>query len=725
MNITKRDGIKESYERGKIIRAIEKANYVIPEKSKISNEEISKVALSIEESIFDGISVAQIQELVENHLMDLDNKDLPHAYISYRTSRDNERRKYLEVTKNIQGLMDLSDAEILKSNANKDASVLPVQRDLLAGILAKDWALNYMLPKDVVEDYNSGYLHFHDLDYSPFFPMYNCMLIDVETMLEKGFKLGNATIQSPNSIGVACSVVAQIIAQVASHIYGGNTINGIDEILEKYVKMSFTKHFVGIYEFYYDEKLPKDFKCEYADEETRIKYPKCFDFAVKKTEKEVFDAFQSLEYEINTLFSANGQTPFSTIGFGLSTSWEGKQIQKAILENRIRGLGKESKTPVFPKLVFALKKGVNMEKNDPNYDVKELALECSIKRLYPDVLMYDRIVEITGSFKYPMGCRSFLSKYVNEEGKEITNGRFNLGVVTLNLVKVAIESKIQNIDFFKLLDEKLEVCKKGLLYRVNRLRGVHARVAPILYENGCCGEYLDKDETIDRLFENKRASISLGYIGLHETVLHLYGEKMFGSQEMTDNGINILKYLREKLDNWANETGLGFSLYGTPSESLCYRFEKILRDQYGEIKGITDKNWLTNSFHLDVAQETDAFSKIDFESNFQDLSSGGFITYVETNSMVNNPKALEVLWDYAYDKVGYFAINTPSDSCFICGYKGEFIPTEEGYSCPNCNNSDRNSCSCIRRVSGYLTEPSHRPLNLGKYDEINNRVKHY
>ncbi|MFV0504703.1 MAG: anaerobic ribonucleoside-triphosphate reductase [Lachnospirales bacterium] len=720
MYIIKRDGIKEEYKNSKIYNAILKADKNVTVESIDNLDEIVK---KIERKLFDGISVAEIQSIVEMELMK-DYPNIARAYIEYRTSRDNERRKYLELTKNIQGLIDLSDKDVVESNANKDAKVVPVQRDLLAGIIAKDWAMNYMLPKDVAEHHNDGYIHIHDLDYSPFFPMYNCMLIDVKSMLEKGFHLGNATIESPKSISVACSVVAQIIAQVASHIYGGNTINGIDEALEPYVKKSFTKHYKKGVKYLYDIELPKEFETEFNDLENKEKYLKAWEYAKDLTEKEVYDAFQALEYEINTLFSANGQTPFSTLGFGLSSSWEGREIQKAILKNRIKGLGAEGKTPVFPKLVYVLKDGLNLKERDPNYDIKQIALECSTKRLYPDILMYDKIVEFTGNFKYPMGCRSFLGKF-EENGVEINNGRFNLGVITLNLVKVAIESKLQKKDFFSFLDEKLDICKRALLYRVERLKGVKAKVAPILYENGATGVYLDKEDEIDYLLKDGRSSISLGYIGLHETILYLYNEKMFGNEEMIERGINILKHIKTRLDTWKEEYSYGFSLYGTPSESLCYRFEKILKEQYGEIENITDKTWITNSFHLDVEEECTAFDKIDFESRFQPLTTGGFISYVETNSMVQNPKALEVLWDYAYNKIGYFAINTPSDICFRCGFNGEFTPTDEGFVCPNCGNNDSKTCSCIRRVSGYLTEPSHRAVNKGKFDEMTSRFKHY
>ena len=726
MQIIKRDGKIEDFDKSKIYNAIFKAQKTLYyDERKMSEEEITEITEKISKKLKDNITVDEIQKIVEMSLMRSSFKNIAREYIQYRTTRDNERRKYQEVTKSIRGLIDLTDTDLLENNANKNPTVIPVQRDLLAGIISKDWGLNYLIPKEVVKNHNEGYLHFHDLDYSPFFPMYNCMLIDVKTMLEKGFQLGNATIEEPKSIAVACAIVAQIIAQVASHIYGGNTINNIDIVLEKYVTKSFTKHFKMGLKFLYDVEPDDNFSTCYDDLENKEKYTKAWDYAVTLTTKETYDAFQSLEYEINTLFCANGQTPFNTLGFGLGTSWESKLIQRSILENRIRGLGAEGKTPIFPKLVFVLKDGLNLKPEDPNYDIKELALKCSVKRLYPDILMYDKIVELTGSFKFPMGCRSFLSKYIDEAGNEIHDGRFNMGAITLNLPKIAIESKNNNIDFFEILKEKMEITKIGLLYRIERLKGTKAKVAPILYLNGATGAYLDKEDTIDKLLENGRASISLGYIGLHETIKYLYNENLFQNTNMINKAIEILEFMNTEVSKWKKEYGYGFSVYGTPSESLCYKFEQILKSQYGIIEGITDKNWLTNSFHLDVEQECNAFEKIDFESNFQGLTTGGFITYVETNSMVNNPKALEVLWDYAYSRIGYFAINTPADVCFKCEFKGEFTATEFGFQCPNCGNSDEKTCSCIRRVSGYLSEPSHRALNKGKHDEIANRFKHY
>ena len=726
MKIIKRDGKIENFNKDKIYNAIFKAqNTLCHNEKRMSENEISEITEKINKKLKDNSTVDEIQKIVEMTLMKSSFKNVAREYIQYRTSRDNERRKYQEITKNIQGLIDLTDTDLMENNANKNPTVIPVQRDLLAGIVSKDWGLNYLIPKEVVKNHNEGYIHFHDLDYSPFFPMYNCMLIDIKTMLEKGFQLGNATIEEPKSISVACAVVAQIIAQVASHIYGGNTINNIDITLEKYVSKSFNKHFKTGLKFLYNIEVDDDFNTFYDDLVNKEKYEKAWHYAVALTSKETHDAFQSLEYEINTLFSANGQTPFNTLGFGLGTSWEAKLVQKSILENRIRGLGAEGKTPIFPKLVFVLKDGLNLKPSDPNYDIKELALKCSVKRLYPDILMYDKIIELTGSFKFPMGCRSFLPRYLDENGEELHDGRFNMGAITINLPKIAIESKNNDLDFFDLLKEKMAITKIGLLYRIERLKGTKAKVAPILYSNGATGVYLDKDDTIDKLLENSRASISVGYIGLHETIKYLYGKNLFKNEDMINKGIDILKFMNQQVAEWKRESGYGFSIYGTPSESLCYKFEEILKSQYGEIEGITDKSWLTNSFHLDAEQECTAFEKIDFESNFQSLTPGGFITYVETNSMVNNPKALEVLWDYAYSRVGYFAINTPADVCFKCDYKGEFLATESGFECPNCGNNDEKTCSCIRRVSGYLAEPSHRPLNKGKRDEIAHRFKHY
>lgn len=582
--------------------------------------------------------------------------------------------------------------------------MIPTQRDLLAGIVAKHYAKTRILPRDVVQAHESGDIHYHDLDYAPFFPMFNCMLIDLKGMLTHGFKMGNAEIDTPKSISTATAVTAQIIAQVASHIYGGTTINRIDEVLAPYVTASYEKHL------------------EIA-REWDIHSPEAF--AKARTEKECYDAFQSLEYEVNTLHTANGQTPFVTFGFGLGTSWESRLIQQSILKNRIAGLGKNRKTAVFPKLVFAIKDGLNHKAEDPNYDIKQLALECASKRMYPDILNYDKVVEVTGSFKTPMGCRSFLNPY-EENGELIHEGRNNLGVVSLNLPRIALQAKGDISKFYALLDDKLKLARRALDTRINRLENVKARVAPILYMEGACGVRLKANDSIADIFKHGRASISLGYIGVHETIMALFGQQkhVYDDVQLREEAVKIIQHLRNAVEQWKKETGYAFSLYGTPSENLCSRFCRIDAKQFGVVEGVTDKGYYTNSFHLDVQKKVNPYDKIDFEMPYPEISSGGFICYGEFPNMQRNVEALENVWDYSYHRVPYYGTNTPIDECYECGFTGEFDCTSKGFVCPRCGNHEPTKVSVTRRVCGYLGSPDARPFNVGKQEEVKRRVKH-
>lgn len=652
----------------------------------------------------DKIQIEEIQDVIENQLMNSEYKNVAKSYISYRHDRDIKRESKSKLTNEIKGLIEQSDISILNENANKDSKVIPTQRDLLAGIVSKHYAKNHILPKDVVKSHERGEIHYHDLDYSPFFPMFNCMLVDLKGMLENGFKMGNADIETPKSIQTATAITAQIIAQVASHTYGGTTINRIDEILSPYVMISYNKHL----------KTAKEWNISNSKE-----------YAEKLTEKECFDAFQALEYEINTLHTSNGQTPFVTFGFGLGTSWESKLIQKSILLNRIKGLGKNHKTAIFPKLVFAIKEGVNRSKQDPNYDIKKLAIECATKRMYPDILNYDRVVEVTGSFKTPMGCRSFLGSY-EKDGVLEHDGRNNLGVVSLNLPRIAIEADKNLEKFWKILDERLLIAKKALLTRIERLKNVKARVAPILYTEGACGIRLKPDDYIIDIFKNGRASISLGYIGINETINGLFVDDshIFDNENKQKVALEIVQRLKNAVEEWKLETGFGFSLYSTPSENLCSRFCELDKKEFGLIKGVNDKDYYTNSFHLDVRKKVTPYDKLDFEQKYPGISNGGFICYGEYPNLEHNPEALEDVWDYSYDRVPYYGTNTPIDECYDCGFTGEFDCTNKGFSCPNCGNHEPGRVSVIRRVCGYLGSPDARPFNKGKQQEVINRVKH-
>jgi ribonucleoside-triphosphate reductase len=651
------------------------------------------------------LDIDHIQQCVEESLIENQLTDVALSYVRYRRTRDIERERRSVLNEEISGLVHRSNDALLNENANKDSHVIPTQRDLLAGIVARHYAKTHMLSADIVQAHDQGALHYHDLDYAPFFPMFNCMLVDLKGMLTKGFRMGNAEIAPPKSITTAANVTAQIIAQVASHIYGGTTIDRIDEVLAPYVTASFKKH-------------------QSTAEQWGI--TEVAEYAQALTERECYDAFQALEYEVNTLHTSNGQTPFVTFGFGLGTTWQEKLIQTSLLKVRIAGLGENKKTAVFPKLVFAIQEGLNRQPNDPNYDIKQLALECASVRMYPDILNYDQVVETTGSFKTPMGCRSFLDQF-KIGGEEIHAGRNNLGVVSLNLPRLALLAGGAEEQFDLLLADSLSICFKALMSRVERLKNVKARVAPILYMEGACGVRLNEDDAVFELFKNGRASISLGYIGVHEAVNAMFPEvedHILSNAKKQAFAVRIVKHLKKAVDQWRLDTGLGFSLYSTPSENLCSRFCALDVKEFGVVAGVTDKGYYTNSFHLDVEKKTNPYEKILFEKPYPALASGGFICYGEYPNLQHNLKALEDVWDFSYHQVPYYGTNTPIDECYACGFTGEFKATSKGFSCPNCGNASAQSMSVTRRVCGYLGSPNARPFNVGKQEEVVRRVKH-
>lgn len=701
--IIKRDGKLADFDIKKVICAIMKAQEAA---GKSDFKEATSIAEIVQASIpSDQISVIEVHAMIESILMDR-NKSVAHHYIEFRSKRDAVRESKSPLSISIEGLLKKTNTEVSTENANKDAKVFPVQRDLIAGIVSKHFARTMLLPDEIMKAHDSGDLHFHDLDYSPFLPYTNCCLVDLKKLLDEGFRLGNAQLESPKSIGVACAVTAQITAQVASHQYGGTTFANVDQVLAPYAHLSFQKHVKKALEYKIDDYTA------YAQEMTR---------------KEINDGIQALEYEINTLFTTNGQFPFVTFTFGMGTNWYEREIQRAILEVRLRGLGKEGITAVFPKLVMFLEEGINVKPEDPNYDIKKLALDCSAKRLYPDIISAKLNREITGSSVpvSPMGCRSFLSVWRDADGAERLDGRNNLGVVSLNLPRIAIESGGDMDLFKKIFKERLELCYSALDYRLKRFEGVTAEVAPILYTEGAFGVKMKPEDKISELFKDGRSSISLGYIGVHEMMQIMYNDPTpFDNVEAQVFGKWVVEEMKKEVARWKEETGIGYSLYSTPSESLCHRFCKLDREKFGEVAGITDKGWYMNSFHLDVDHKVSPFEKIDFEADYHKIASGGHISYCEFPSMINNPKGLEAVWDYAITKLAYFGTNVPSDKCFECKFEGETTCTSDGFVCPSCGNKDPSKMSVTRRVCGYLGSVTTRPWNPGKMAEMQKRVKH-
>lgn len=706
--VIKRDSRLVPFDDQKIYDALMKAEAQL--NGKITPEvkaEIQEIVYKIDQEITDrfqkDIKIYEIQNIVEHILIAEKKVALAEHYISYRANRDFERTKATDINFTIEKLIN-KDRSVVNENANKDSEVFNTQRDLTAGIVGKSMGLK-MLPPHVANAHQKGDIHYHDLDYQPYSPMTNCCLIDFKGMLTEGFKIGNAEVESPKSIQTAAAQMAQIIANVASSQYGGCSADRIDEVLAPFAQLNYDKHLATAKEWIEGEE-------------------KQLAFAKEKTEKDIYDAMQSLEYEINTLYSSQGQTPFTSLGFGLGTNWIEREIQQAILKVRIKGIGKEQRTAIFPKLIFTLKRGVNLEEQDSNYDMKQIALECATKRMYPDVLMYDKLVELTGSFKTPMGCRSFLQGWKDEEGNDVSSGRMNLGVLTLNIPRIAMEADGNQEKFWSILEERLAICKDGLVYRVERVKEATPSNAPILYMHGAFGNRLTKDQSVDELFKNRRATVSLGYIGLYEAATAFFGGEWEKDPVAKQFTLDVLKTLKKHTDDWSDEYDYHFSVYGTPSESLTDRFCRLDTEKFGQVENITDKEYYTNSYHYDVRKNPTPFEKLEFEKDYPKYASGGFIHYCEYPNMRQNPKALEAVWDFAYDKIGYLGTNTPIDHCYECDFEGDFEPTERGFECPQCGNHDPKTCDVVKRTCGYLGNPQARPMVHGRHKEISSRVKH-
>lgn len=701
--VKKKDGRLQGFDLRKIERSL-RLTQVKEGQGLFDRRQMAQIIHQALESFQGQVSSQDLGQVLVAQLQKHGESGLAQSFQAQAKKKDQTFASASNLSSSLSQLME-EDRSVVNENANKDARVFNTQRDLTAGAVAKAQGLR-MLPRHVARAHVKGQIHVHDLDYQPYSPMTNCSLIHFEEMFQTGFKIGNAEVESPKSIQTAAAQMAQIIANVASSQYGGTTADRVDELLAPYAEINYQKNI----------DLAQGWLPEPDQQEA---------FAKERTQKDIQDAMQSLEYEINTLFSSQGQTPFTTLGFGLGQSWIEREIQKAILDVRIKGLGTDRRTAIFPKLVFTLKEGVNLRPSDPNYDIKQLALTCATQRMYPDVVMYDKIVDLTGSFKAPMGCRSFLQGYENPEtGLDETSGRMNLGVVTLNLPRIAIEARGSLDDFWTLFHDRLDLLADALLYRVDRILDVDPDNAPILYQSGAFGYRLQSGESVDALFTHRRATVSMGYIGLYEVATLFYGPDWEDQSEAKELTLDVLRAMKKKAEDLSNQYNYHFSVYSTPSESLTDRFCRIDKEDFGSISDVTDKDYYTNSFHYDVRKQPTPFEKIDFEKDYPFYASGGFIHYCEYPNMKQNPRALEAVWDYAYDRIGYLGTNTPIDRCYLCGFEGDFEPTHRGFQCPECGNRDPESCDVVKRTCGYLGNPQARPMVAGRHKEIASRQKH-
>jgi ribonucleoside-triphosphate reductase len=727
--VIKRDGSRTTYDLRRVRDAIRPA-WLRAWDDAVDESELAAVVAAVDAEIFrrfpTDVKVYEIQAIVEQTLMATGHGDVAEVYTTYRLEKDLRRKQAFSVEHQVGRL---SDSEVAHENANKDSRVFHVQRDRMAGSVAKARGLA-MLPPRVASAHIKGQIHFHDLDYSPYTPFNNCDLPNFADMLANGFTMGNANIMTPKSFETAASVLSQIITAISSAQYGGVTVETIDLLLAPYAQKSYAK-FLAIAEEWIEDESKRD------------------EFAKVRTAKEIYDGAQALLHNINTVSSTNGQTPFVSIGLGLGTTWFEREIQKAVLAVQRRGLGAEGRTPIFPKLIFTLKRGVNLDPGDPNYDIKQQAIACATERMYPDVVMYDNIVKITGSYKTSMGCRSHLSAYVNPAtGEQETLGRMNLGVVTVNLPRIALETRGDMAAFWGLLDERLEIVHEGLRFREARVRQARPENAPILYKSGGFAR-LHNGEEVGHLFDNGRATLSLGYIGLYEVAAVFFGRRWETNEQAKQFTLDILAHMKAKTAEWnasdlsgtgGTIPGAAISVYSTPSESLTDRFAKMDLERFGPVPDVTDKGngqvYYTNSFHLDVrlgeADGWGPFRKLDFEAPYAPYTSGGFIHYTEWPNVRSNPKAVEAVWDYAYDhEIGYMGVNVPIDRCFRCGYEGDFVAANDGFTCPSCGNTGRaengddpESVEVIRRVCGYLSEPVARGVARGRQHELAARKNH-
>ena len=707
MKVIKRDGTTVDFDSSKIVVAIQKANAVVDPQDRIEEYKILEIAKNVQSRNRMRLLVEDIQDIVEHSLMDAGKFELAKQYIIYRYKRALVR-KANTTDESILSLIRNSNKDVMEENSNKNAVMAATQRDLIAGEVSKDLTRRIILPEKISAAHDEGVLHFHDADYF-IQPIFNCCLINISDMLDKGTVMNGKMIESPKSFQVACTVMTQIIASVASSQYGGQSVDICH--LGKYLRRSYDKFKRNILEASGGK----------IDEETLE------NLVQERLRAELQSGVQTIQYQINTLMTTNGQSPFVTLFLHLKEDdpylKETAMIVEEILRQRLQGIKNDKGvyvTPAFPKLVYVLDE-INCLKGGKYDYITHLAVKCSAKRMYPDYISAKKMREnYEGNVFSPMGCRSFLAPWKNEEGKYQFEGRFNQGVVSINLPQIGLISGQDEKKFWELLDERLQLCYEALMCRHEALKKVRSDVSPVHWQYGAIAR-LGKGETIEHFLYGGYSSISLGYIGLYEVTMAVKGCS-HTEPEGEDFAVRVMQRLRGACDKWKAQTNIGFALYGTPAESLCYRFARIDKEKFGSVPNITDKGYYTNSYHIDVREDIDAFQKFAFESQFQKISSGGAISYVEIPNMRHNTEALEDVVRFIYDNIQYAEFNTKSDYCHVCGFDGEIIINDDGeWECPACGNKDHALMNVTRRTCGYLGENF---WNVGKTKEIKARVLH-
>ncbi len=716
MNIIKRNGTEAVFDITKIILAISSANKEVKADYQLTNDEIKSVANKVTEGVSEQTNVEEIQDLVEDALLQKGAFYVAKTYIKYRYKRDLVRKSN-STDEQILSLIETENEEVKAENSNKNPTVVSVQRDYMAGEVSKDVTRRFLLDEDISKAHDEGIIHFHDTDYFAQH-MHNCDLVNLEDMLQNGTVISGTLIEKPHTFATACNITTQIIAQVASTQYGGQSIT-----------LSHLAPFVDISRQAIKKDVKKEMKLagiELTDD--------AFETIVKeRLQKEINRGVQMIQYQIITLMTTNGQAPFVTLFMFLNEVEEGPLrddlalVIEEMLKQRYQGVKNEKGvwiTPAFPKLIYVLSEN-NVKEESKYFYLTELAAKCTAKRMVPDYISEKKMRELKQGDCYTcMGCRSFLTPYKDAAGQSKYYGRFNQGVVTINLVDIALSSNGDVEEFWKIFDERLDMCYRALMIRHNRLKGTKSDVAPILWQYGALAR-LKKGEVIDELLYGGYSTISLGYAGLYECVKYMTGQS-HTSAFSEPFALSVMQHMNDACAKWKADTRIDFSVYGTPLESTTYKFAKLLRDRFGVVEGITDKNYITNSYHVHVTEEIDAFSKLTFESKFQELSPGGAISYIEVPNMLHNIPAVISVLQHIYDNIMYAELNTKSDFCHKCGFDGEIsiVEEEDGsliWKCPNCGNEDQDHMSVARRTCGYIGTQF---WNQGRTQEIKERVLH-